>query len=257
MDNELLTKPPKTDPHFSDQSYLQTLCSSWKNAWIAVDFRVKLILALGIFLAGALQFPTYLRNIQLRKGVMLQDIILDALPAIDVSVPIFTLLYGTLVYMLIKTLKNASLFLLFAMTFVFETVLRMLTIALVPLDPPLSLVELKDPLTEAVVYASNQAITKDLFFSGHTATMVMVWIFLRGKTDKIIGAVACLSLALLLLVQHVHYSADVLAAFAFTFGSYQLANYVYRLPWTWAAGILLAFGAILQIVFVYGKSFQP
>jgi hypothetical protein len=59
-------------------------------------------------------------------------------------------------------------------------------------------------------------ITKDLFFSGHTATMVFVCFFLPTTRERVIAITLSLLLVSLLLIQHVHYSLDVAAAPLFT-----------------------------------------
>jgi hypothetical protein len=189
-------------------------------------------------------------------GIVLIDAVLTFIPPIDVSYLIFGIIYGMLVYMLVRTLKNAQLFLLFAITFVIETVLRMSTIYFVPLNPPLGLINLSDPLTEALVYSTNQPITKDLFFSGHTSTMVMIWIFLQKPTEKLIGGISCICLAILLLVQHIHYTADVLGAFVFTYASYLIAKKLITQKAIIVVAAMLVAAAILQTLFLMAYQYQ-
>ncbi len=76
--------------------------------------------------------------------------------------------------------------------------------------------DLHDPLAEMFIYGENMAITKDLFFSGHTATMVFVCYFLPTTRERRIAIGLSLLLVSLLLVQHVHYSLDIAAAPLFT-----------------------------------------
>jgi hypothetical protein len=75
---------------------------------------------------------------------------------------------------------------------------------------------LHDPLAEFFIYGENMPITKDLFFSGHTATMVFVCFFLPTTRERVIAITLSLLLVSLLLIQHVHYSLDVAAAPLFT-----------------------------------------
>lgn len=74
----------------------------------------------------------------------------------------------------------------------------------------MGLIPLVDPLTG--YFYGHEAITKDLFFSGHTATLVMIYLNLERKNDKRIALVATLIVMLLLMVQHIHYTVDILAA---------------------------------------------
>jgi membrane-associated phospholipid phosphatase len=89
----------------------------------------------------------------------------------------------------------------------------MLTISLVPLDPPAGLIGLADPLSN--FFYGPKFITRDLFFSGHTSTVFLLYLCLPGKADKKLALAATLSVAILLLVQHVHYTLDVLGGFLF------------------------------------------
>ncbi|MFY7888018.1 MAG: phosphatase PAP2-related protein [Spirosomataceae bacterium] len=256
MNNELVKNNTKKESTQIASSFLAQLKNSWRDAWATEGFAIKLGATIATFIVGALQFPTYLNHIQHRKGIVLNDLVLNYIPATDVSYLIFGIIYGLLVYMLVRTLKNAQLFLLFAITFMIETVLRMTSIYFVPLDAPLGLINLSDPLTEALVYSSNQPITKDLFFSGHTSTMVMIWIFLQKPLEKKIGGIACITLAFLLLLQHIHYTADVLAAFVFTYLSYLLAKILILKNSRTVLVFMLLIALVLQMLFLKAYQYQ-
>jgi len=216
-------------------------------------YLIKLITTIVIFVIGAIQFPTYFSHIQKRNGQLLNDFVLDFLPAQDVSTPIFTIIYGLLIYMLCRVLAKPNLFLLFALTFVIETVFRMTTIYLFPLNHPQNLVILHDTFAELLIYGNAEPITKDLFFSGHTATMVMIWLFVEKPLEKFVAAVATFLLASLLLIQHVHYSVDVLGAFFFTYLSYLIARQIVDKKWTITTAIMIGFYVVLQTVFYLGS----
>lgn len=103
----------------------------------------------------------------------------------------------------------------------------MITISLIPLDAPLNLVHLSDPFS--IIFYGSNLITKDLFFSGHTATLCLVGLCLENKTEKMIIFIATGILGVLLLVQHVHYTADVLAAPVFSYIFWYLGRTVTRI----------------------------
>jgi hypothetical protein len=93
------------------------------------------------------------------------------------------------------------------------------------------MIVLEDPLVQ-VVGGASQALTRDLFFSGHTSTMFLLFLAVPGRSAKAFflactGAVACL-----VLVQHVHYAVDVLAAPPFAYVAWRLS----RRSWPGAAG---------------------
>ncbi|MDZ7899557.1 MAG: phosphatase PAP2-related protein [Arcicella sp.] len=234
------------------ESYNTNIFSRWKTALSNYSFTVKLLVTIAIFIVGALQFPTYFSHIQKREGRVLNDYVLNYLPAQDVSTPIFAIIYGLLIYMLCRVLTKPNLFLLFALTFVIETVFRMTTIYLFPLNQPQNLVILHDIFSELLIYGDSEPITKDLFFSGHTATMVMIWLFVEKPLEKIVARIATIILASLLLIQHVHYTIDVFGAFFFTYLSYLIAKQIVDRKWFITVGIMIGFYAVLQTVFYLG-----
>ena len=235
------------------KSYTSSFLQNWKESLSNQGYTPKLLTAVAIFVSGVLQFPTYFRNIQKRPGTDLNDFVLDYIPFIDVSTYIFAIIYGLLIYMLLRVLAKPQLFLLFALTFVIETVFRMTTIYFFPLNPPANLVILHDTFAELLIYGDTEPITKDLFFSGHTATMVMICLFVEGRRDKIIAMIATFFLASLLLIQHVHYTVDVIGALFFTYLSYLIAKQIVDKKWAITVSVMLGFYALLQSVFYWGS----
>ena len=98
------------------------------------------------------------------------------------------------------------------------SLLRIICISLTPIEPPYDLIPIKDPISN--IFYGSRYITKDLFFSGHTATQFLMFLCLKRKTDRTIVLVAAILIGVMVLVQHVHYSVDVLAAPLFAYISY-------------------------------------
>ena len=197
-------------------NFRSNLKQSWKAAFEDRTFALQFVAALAVFLIFPFKADDYFQWIQLREGVQWNDPLLNVLPALNVSYPIFGIIYLSVIYLLYRLLQAPKRFLWFAWAFNMETTFRFVSIYFVALNPPTGLVDLHDPLAEIFIYGENMAITKDLFFSGHTATMVFVCFFLPTARERGIAIGLSLVLVTLLLIQHVHYSIDIAAAPLFT-----------------------------------------
>jgi hypothetical protein len=169
--------------------------------------------------------PLFFSFIQKRKGVVLNDWLLARIPAYNVSVLIFGLIVAMALLILIRAVKDPSIYITYCWTLIFVYLVRFVTLSLVALDPPAGLVPLIDPISS--YFSGNTVITKDLFFSGHTATMVQIFLCLNKRTDKIIALIAAVAVACLLLIQHIHYTIDVLAAPIVVYPCYLLTRYLF------------------------------
>ena len=170
--------------------------------------------------------PDFYHFIQSRPGQLLADPLLALLPVHDVSVPTFTLIYGAIVATLVYLLPRPQLLLRALWAYYFLQVLRMATLWLLPLEPPTTLLMLHDPVMDHLFAVTTQPIVRDLFFSGHTATMALLVLAGRGRRWRWALGLLTVAVGLLVLVQRVHYSYDVLAAPFFAWGAYWLAGRV-------------------------------
>lgn len=183
---------------------------SWELAWSYPAFRTKLLLGTVILIGILLFIPTFFANIEDREGTVLHDWILKEITPINVSFYIFFILYATVIMFLVRMSMDSSICLKTLWSFIFLCVLRMITIKMVPLNPPHGIIELADPCS--ILFYRSNVITKDLFFSGHTATLIVGGMCMKQYRDKIIAFSAAVIIGILLLLQHVHYTADVIAA---------------------------------------------
>jgi hypothetical protein len=188
----------------------------WLLAIKNATFRTKLIIGIVLLLAVLLLLPFFFQYIQHRDGYRLSDVLLDSLPSANVSIPIFAMIWSTVLLFAIRSLRDPQLLLTYLYGFVFLCICRVITMVVVPLDPPQGLIALTDPLSN-YFYGTKDFITKDLFFSGHTATLCLFFYCFQRKTDKIISFIFTIAVGFLVLIQHVHYTIDVVAAPFFTF----------------------------------------
>jgi hypothetical protein len=168
--------------------------------------------------------PTFFNLIEKRDGTVLNDQILAAIPAHNVSWAIFTILWGMGLYALFRAIQKPSIYITYVWGLIFVLIIRVLTISLIPLNPPAGLIVLNDPITG--LFYGESTITKDLFFSGHTSTLYLIFLCLEKKRDKILAFIATISVAFLLIVQHVHYTIDVIAAPLIVYPFYRLIKYL-------------------------------
>ena len=203
---------------------LLTKTISWSEAWQEPRFRNKTIIALLLVAIILLSLPAFFAFIEKREGMVLQDYVLDAIPAIDVSIPTFVIIWSVVVLVFYRIYHNPRLFLLIAYGFILMCLARILTISLLPLNPPAGIITLKDPIANIAYGGNGIFITKDLFYSGHTGNMFLFFLCLEAKWDKIIALTASFLIGLLVLIQHIHYSIDVIAAFIFTYFIYLAAK---------------------------------
>lgn len=196
---------------------------SWSDAFRDRSFRRKFLittLALLISLAG---LPFFFNIIEERPGRSLTDPLLDILPAIDVSWAIVSILWLMILLSLVRAIQSPRFTILVFLSYSFLYLSRYITISLVPLEPPQDLVMLYDPISNAF-YGPKSFITKDLFYSGHTASQFILFFALKRKSDKIFALVCSIGIGILVLVQHIHYTIDVLAAPVFAFFCYFVAK---------------------------------
>jgi hypothetical protein len=199
--------------------------SDFKNNWkqvLAEDkyFVLKLFVLLMIGNCVPISLSFLLPIIQERQGVSFTDPILELIPPQDVSKYIFRILYTVLFSTAAFLLAYPRELMVGFKIYLWISLLRICSVYLVPLDPPAGLIYLEDPLLAASVY-QGKIITKDLFFSGHTATIVGCSFAMHNKRLRIIMFLLSIILSYLLLVQHIHYTIDIVGAWVFCFLVYK------------------------------------
>ncbi len=190
----------------------------WKQVWEYPWFRHRLWTGIALVCMLLAALPFFFQHIEKREGTVLQDLLLAHLPAYNMSVPVFAIIWALSLFTLFRSRKDPFILMTFLYGFFVLHLLRVVTISLVPLNPPAGLIPMQDFLSNAF-YGKNY-ITKDLFFSGHTASMFLMYFCLRSRKDKAIALVCAIAVGLLVLVQHVHYTIDVLFAPPFTYICY-------------------------------------
>jgi hypothetical protein len=98
-------------------------------------------------------------------------------------------------------------------------------------------VALVNPFPTLFGEAAHVHLTKDLFFSGHTATTFLLWLYCRGRGA--LGHVALAGHVLVVasvFVSHLHYTIDVVGAWALTWALFAACARRWPLRGVGAAG---------------------
>lgn len=168
-------------------------------------------------------------ELESRKGTQLMDPLLFLIPSYDCSEIIFALTYTALGTFILSTIINPATFIIGLQGYCLLIIMRTLSIYLVPLEPPDGLIILKDPVTILFMSTPDGGyIVKDLFFSGHISAIMLFFFVIENKAVKKVLLALGFSVSVLLLIQHVHYTIDILAAPFFSFLAYKCGLYLYQ-----------------------------
>lgn len=197
---------------------------AWKNAWSSRKFRTMTTAGSIVLLGILVCFPFFFSIIEQREGTLINDHLLILIPPNDVSIPTFIVIWSMTLLLWVRFLQDPSIFILFLWCFIILCFSRMFTILLFPLNPPTGLIPLRDPLSSIFYGGAGRFISKDLFYSGHTSIQFLMFLILRKKIDRVLALLSTLIIGTLVLVQHVHYTIDVLAAIVFSYLIYLLGK---------------------------------
>jgi hypothetical protein len=218
------------------KEYFRLVRQNWLYAWQNKAFRQNLIVGLILLTAATILTSFFFNYIEASKhGVVLNDWVLQKLPAIDVSALIVTLMGSAILLFSIRGIADPNIFITFLFALVLQLVTRMITISITEFLPPRGLIVLRDPMG-SLLYQSR-FITRDLFYSGHTAIICLLYLCSIKKLHKYYLLFAAIIVPCLLLIQHVHYTIDVVFAPLFAFGGVWLSKRVLRFQGAYVEGI--------------------
>jgi len=184
---------------------------SWRQALARPLFLSALFVAVLAGVALMVALPRFFQWIEERPGVLLSDPVLARWGPLEVSGATFAVLYGTLLIVLATIARHPLIVLRGAYAYILMVLLRMGAMALFTLEPPPDIIPLIDPFTQGF-YPGNTPFLKDLFFSGHTATLALMGLLARTRAVRSLAGIGTAIVGSLVLVQHVHWTVDVLAA---------------------------------------------
>ena len=199
------------------------LKTNWANAFTHRAFKIQCVIT---FLVLAVLLPSlsyFFAFIEAREGYRINDVILNLAEPVDVSLFTFLIIYSVAALTIINVVPLPQLFLKAVQAYALMLLLRLVTLYFVPLNAPEHIIPLNDPFIEQFFYGQTR-ITKDLFFSGHVATVCLLYLANPYKKLNAFYFVAIILVSVFIMWQRVHYAIDVMAAPIFAWGSYWMAK---------------------------------
>ena len=219
----MIPSKPYINHIFSIYMFKQ-IFSNWRRSFAVKQFSLFVLFTVLFFVFTAYFSIRIIDFCEARKGVVLHDMLLRILPAVDVSNYIFFLTYSTIFLTFLSILPDPKLVLKGFQMYALLLLFRALFVWLIPLDPPKNMILMPDQIGNFLMNNNHIPITKDLFFSGHTSTLVLLFLIAKNRYLKIFILVLCGVVPILLLLQHIHYSIDIIAAPTFALATYFMVN---------------------------------
>ncbi len=205
---------------------IQTIIREWRSSFREPSFAWKILLMPGLFFVYSAITQKLGNFVEMRKGVVLDDKLLYWFPSYDFSFYIFILLYSSLTLVVLTHLDKPKIILRIIEMHFLVAVVRQLCILLIALDPPSGIIVLRDVFLENTVYPRNSPLTKDLFFSGHVASIFLYFLCAEKKFVKRFLISATFLMSFMILSMRVHYTYDVYGAIFFTYLIYKVPSWI-------------------------------
>ena len=194
---------------------------AWTDAWRDPRFRLRLGLAVPALVLALALLARFLEWNEARPGAVLPDPVLALLAPRDLTWLTFSLVYLGLAVGIARLAAHPRALAVALTAYAVMVLLRIAAMAVTPLEAPPGMIPLHDPLVR--LFGPSKLLTKDLFFSGHTSTLVLLALTVPGRAWTAAFLAAAAGVGFSVLAQHVHYTVDVLAAPFFAYASVRLA----------------------------------
>jgi hypothetical protein len=196
----------------------------WRHYAAQQEFRVSILTSVLLFIASVVVSLFAIQYATERASNSVTDIFLSNVPVVDVD---GLFVYGTLslivfIALLLIAHPKRIPFALHGMTLLFF--IRSAFISMTHIGPfPL---QTADTGWNALV--NHFIFSSDLFFSGHTAVpFLMALMFWQEKNLRYIFLAWSVFMGVVVLLGHLHYSIDVVAAFFITYSIFHMAQWLF------------------------------
>lgn len=196
--------------------------NDWSNAFRSKNFKIQFVVTFSLLSIFLFSLSYFFAFVEARAGYRVNDVVLNLVSPFDLSLATFLLIYFAAVLCIITLLNKPASFLKAVQAYFLILIFRIITLTIFPLEPPEGIILLKDPFIEHFFYGQVR-ITKDLFFSGHVATVCLLYLVNPVKKLNWFYLSVFILVAVFIMVQRVHYSFDVLAAPLFAWAAWKLS----------------------------------
>jgi hypothetical protein len=208
----------------SELGFANEVREAWKQAMLDRSFVWEAALTVPGLVVTLGLFSNFLERIESRPGSELADPLLAMFRPINATVPTFLILYLSLVIAVLFLLQEPRYLMVGIQAYIVLALLRSMAIYLAPFDHPVDMILLKDPVIE--FFGGGKAFTKDLFFSGHTSLLFLLYLTARKNWLAKVFLVGTIAVGICVIAQHVHYSIDVLVAPFIAFASLRMVAFM-------------------------------
>lgn len=197
---------------------MENTLNNWKNEFKDNKFRFGFLFVVIIFPLAMFSMSQMLHFVEDRQNIRIADPILSLFTPVDLTWFTFILIYGGIVLLFVHLFKYPRILLLAFLSAAVSVILRMCTLYLTPFQAPETIIPLIDPTV--AFFGGGRTFLNDLFFSGHTSSMFILFLNSQTKVYRNIFLLGTILTGSAVIIQHVHYSVDVFAAPFFGFAAY-------------------------------------
>ena len=194
----------------------------WRKAWRNRIFRDQFLISLAGLIVALILLRLFLDSVEQRSGGVLSDPVLLLFSPVDFRWITVSLIYSGLLLGSISFALHPFSLILALRAGIVLSLLRAVCLFLLPLDAPQGSIPLVDPLISWPI--ADSVLTRDLFFAGYTSMMALLALIVRWRDLKIIFACAGAAVSALMVLQHIHYTIDVIAAPCFAYVALGIAR---------------------------------
>jgi len=198
--------------------------ASWKNFLQDSSNKKLTVSTILVLLVTLFLLSSFLTYNETRAGTEIYDPVLALFDPINLTWFIFALIYSGLLIGIYHFVQNPPVLIRALLTYSFLALIRISMMFSIPLDPPPEMISLTDPFVE--LFGTGSTLDRDLFFSGHTSTMFMLFLLSYKPMLKKMFLTGVVLVGASVILQHAHYTIDVLVAPFVAYASYRIAGFI-------------------------------